>query len=118
MGMMSDGREAKARELAQQGHVFPVPGLSQTAVVLSSYRSMPYVVSFASGHVSCTCLDWELRQEKAGGDCKHIKAARLDAGLDDQAEQVTRIKGKRTLLMQIQEEEELGADRDWPKGAA
>ena len=67
---------------------------------------MIYVACFAPGQESCTCLGFEWRQGKVGGLCKHIKAAKLDAGLDVQSEQVGRIRGRRSLALLNDDEEE------------
>ena len=88
----TDTRREKAGALVEAGRVFPVPGLRDTAVVLSSDRSMPYVVTFGTGQEACTCLDFEMRQGKVGGTCKHIIV-------------VARLKGRRSLALLNAEEE-------------
>ena len=115
-----DSRREKARQLVEAGCVFPVPGLPSTAVVLSSDRSMPYVVTFGTGQEACTCLDFEMRQGKVGLLCKHIIAVKQDAAadaeLDAQVEkEIGRIRARRSLALLNDDDESYNRlTQEWP----
>ena len=70
-------RLAKAEQL--DGVVHPVAGLDEHAVVRNGNGNSYYLVCLEPGHESCSCPDYQQRQNKAGLPCKHLLAAQLAA---------------------------------------
>ena len=68
-------RLAKAEQL--DGVVHPVAGLDEHAVVRNGDGNSYYLVCLEPGHESCSCPDYQQRQNKAGMPCKHLLATQL-----------------------------------------